>query len=58
MNCVKCGRRIAVYFDEIGNRWLGHAFPFALHRAALPDDHPLANPLSLWERLFPKAGSR
>lgn len=57
MKCGKCGRKIGVYFDEIGNRWLAHVVPLAFHRAQLPEGHPLAHPRSFVERVFPKGGA-
>jgi len=57
MRCWKCGRSVGVYADEIGNRRLAHVIPIALHRAVLPEEHPMARPLNFWERVFPRGGA-
>jgi hypothetical protein len=35
MRCTTCGRRIAVYLNEVSGRYLAHVIPLALHKATL-----------------------
>jgi len=40
MRCAKCGRRVAVYLNEVSGPYLAHVWP-ALHRARLADPKPI-----------------